>query len=81
MSGCPQANYHYVLYRNPEENESRVSSWPPVLAAYTAGTDYHISDFDIMNMRLDEPVDGGVLFRPYIFSWWRRWDTIGDVMR
>ena len=68
-----------VVYSNTEATPGRVSYWsPPCVTSYAAGTNRHVADFDIADVTLVSPPDGGTVSLPFTFSWIRRPATPSD---
>lgn len=70
---------YYVRYLNPTYEQGYVRTWlTPLLTAYTAGTEVHLSDFDITAVPFYEPGCTCTLTLPYTFKWVPRATTPSD---
>ena len=61
---------YYVLYRNVEDDLSRLSSWSTrVLTSFTAGQSVPIGDFDLANFSQTTPGSTSYVSLPRAFGW------------
>lgn len=70
---------YYVRYRNTWNQSDRLWLWATrVLTSYAGGSNVPIGNFDIANVNLVLPVNGGASSLPLTFQWMQRTATMDD---